>query len=130
MKEIIIVAGKNKDDVCWLRHCLKEKGYDSIPCKSAEQIIEEMKILPTCDAAVPLVVIEPKIMSELGDELIAMLSDFELDVPFLLCNEGEVQADLAEVFERICEYRVVFKQQQNHELADVLKGSGVEVTSS
>jgi hypothetical protein len=128
MKEIIIVAGKTKGDVCWLRHCLREKGYNSVPCKSAEQIIEEMEILPTCDATVPLVVIEPEILSDIRDDLIARLSDFALDVPFLLCKEKEeVQADLTEIFERICEYRTVFKREQNPELADVLRESGVEV---
>lgn len=130
MKEIIIVAGKTKGDVCWLRHCLREEGYNSIPCKSAEQIIEEMEILATCDATVPLVIIEPEILSDLNDDLIARLSDFALDVPFLLCNEEEVQADLAEIFEKICEYRTVFKQEHNPELADVLRESGVEVTCS
>ncbi len=130
MKEIIIVAGKSKGDVCWLRHCLREKGYNSIPCKSAEQIIEEMEILPTCDATVPLVIIEPEILSHISDDLIARLSDLALDVPFLLCNEEEVQADLAEIFDKICEYRTVFKQEQNPELADVLKDAGVEVTCS
>lgn len=130
MKEIIIVAGKSKGDVCWVRHCLREKGYNSIPCKSAEQIIEEMEILPTCDATVPLLIIEPEILSHISDDLIARLSDLALDVPFLLCNEEEVQADLAEIFDKICEYRTVFKQEQNPELADVLKDAGVEVTCS
>lgn len=130
MKEIIIVAGKSKSEVCWLRHCLREKGYNSIPCKSAEQIIEEIQILPTCGATVPLVIIEPEILSEISDDLIAGLSDLALDVPFLLANEEGLQADLAEIFERICEYRSVFKWEQNPELADVLKESGIEVTSS
>ena len=128
MKEIIIVAGKSKGDVCRLRHCLRENGYNSIPSKSAEQIIEEMEVLPTCDATVPLVIIEPEILSDISDDLIARLSDFALDVPFLLCNEEEVQADLAAIFDKICEYRTVFKQEQNPELADVLKDAGVEVT--
>jgi len=129
MKEIIIVAGKNKGDVCRLRRCLREKGYNSIPCKSAEQLIEEMEILPTCDATVPLVIIEPEILSDLSADLITGLSDFALDVPFLLTNE-EIQADLAEIFENICEYRTQFRQEQNLELADVLRESGVEVVCS
>lgn len=128
MKEITIVAGKTKSDVCWLRRCLREKGYDSIPCKSAEQIIEEMEILPTCGATVLLVIIEPGILRDISDDVIAGLSVFALDVPFLLSNEQEAQADLAEVFDRICEYRIVFEQEQSPELAGVLRESGVEVT--
>ncbi|MHC4638530.1 MAG: hypothetical protein ACYTBP_08310 [Planctomycetota bacterium] len=130
MKEIIIVAGITKGDVCWLRHCLREKGYNSIPCRSAEQIIEEMKILPTCDATVPLVIIEAEILRGISNDLIARLTDFALDVPFLLCKEGEVPADLAELFDKICEYRTEFKHQQNPELADVLSESGVGVSCS
>jgi hypothetical protein len=129
MKEIIIVAGKIKSDVCRLRHCLREKGYNSIPCKSAEQIIKEMEILPTCDVTVPLVVIKPEILVGISDDVIVKLSDFALDVPFHLSNK-EVQADLAEIFERICECRIVFKQEQNPELAGVLRESGVEMVSS
>lgn len=129
MKEIIIVAGKTKGNVCWLRHCLREKGYNSIPCKSAGQIVEEMEILPTCDATVPLVVIGPEILVGISDDVIARLSDFALDVPFLLANE-EVRADLAEIFNKICEYRTVFKPEQNPELADILKDSGVEIAYS
>lgn len=128
MKEIIVVAGKTKGNVCWLRHCLREKGYDSIPCKSVEQIIEEMEILPTCDATVPLVIIEPEILRDIGDDVIGRLSDFSLDVPFLLANEQKEQTDLAEIFDKICEYRTVFKQKQKPELAGVLRESGVEVT--
>jgi len=128
MNEIIIVAGKTKAGVCRLRHRLWEKGYNSIPCKSAEQIIEEMEILPTCDAMVPLAIIEPEILSEFSDDLIARLSDFALDVPFLLCNAEEAQADLAEIFDKICECRTVFKVEQNPELADVLIDAGVVVT--
>ena len=127
MKEIIIVAGKTKADVGRMRRCLREKGYDSIPCRSAEQIVEEMEILPTCDARVPLVIVEPEILSDLSDESIARLSDSELDVSFLLCNEEQMQPDLAEIFDRICEYRAVFKRQQNPELADVLRENGVRV---
>lgn len=128
MKEIIIVAGKTKDEVCWLRHCLREKGYNSIPCSSAEQIIEEMLTLPTCDATVPMVIIEPEILSEITDDSIATLSDLELDIPFLLTGKEELKADQAEIFEKICEYRAVFKKELNSELADLLMQSGVETT--
>jgi len=127
MKEVIIVAGKTKGDVGRLRRSLREKGYDSIPCRSAGQIIEEMEILPTCDARVPLVIVEPEILSDLSDDSIARLSDLALDVSFLLCNEEQMQPDLTEIFDRICEYRAVFKRQQNPELADVLTENGVRV---
>ena len=126
MKELIIVAGKNKDEVCWLRRCLREKGYGSIPCKSAEQITLEMEILPTCDAMVSLVIIDSGILSEIGEDSIDKLSDLSLDVPFLLASEV-TQAGSQEVFEKICEYRVLFKRQQNPDLADILKENGVKI---
>jgi len=126
MEEIIIVAGKSKGEVCRLRHCLREKSYNSIPCRSAEQLIEEMEILPTCDATVSLVVIEPEILSDVNDDLVSRLSDLALDIPFLLFKKEEWQADLAEIFDKICEYRMQFKREQNSELADVLRKSGVD----
>ena len=130
MKEIIIVAGKDKADVCWVRHCLREKDYNSIPCKTAEQIVEEMEILPTCGASVSLVIIDPEILRDINDDLITKLSDYALDVPILLLDETNVPDDLAEIFEKICEYRTGFRQEQNPELADVLKETGVEVPCS
>ena len=130
MKEIIIVAGKSKGYICRLRHCLREKGYNSIPCESAEQIIEEMEVLATCDATVPLVIMEPGILNNISHLVIVRLTVFALDVPFLLCNEEEVQADLANIFEKICEFRTVFKQEQNPELAEILRKSDIEVTCS
>jgi len=126
MKEIIIVAGKTKDEVCWLRRCLRERGYNSIPCSSAERIIEEMLILPTCDAKVSLVIIEPGILSDISEEFIAGLSNFEPDIPFLLAGKDGLKADQAEIFERICKHRAAFKKELNPELADALMQSGVE----
>ena len=128
MKEIIIVAGKSKADVCWVRHCLREHGYDSIPCKSAEQIIEEIEVLPTCDASVPLMIIEPQILRDVDHDLLAKLSGCSLAVPILLFNETDVSYDLAEVFEKICEYRMRFRPEQNPSLANVLTDAGVEVS--
>ena len=87
MEEIIIIAGKSKSDVCCLRRCLREKDYKSISCKSAEQIVEEIEILPTCDAMVPLVIIQPEILSDTSNDVITKLINLALDVPFLLTNK-------------------------------------------
>ena len=125
--EIIIVAGENKFEVGWLRRCLREQGYSSIPCKTVKGIIEELNILPTCGAPVSLVVIEPEILRDISDDLVAQLSECALDVPFLLFYEIDVQADLMEVFEQICAYRIQFRPEEN-QLANVLKEAGVEIT--
>ncbi len=119
MKEMIVVAGSSKVGVCRLRRCLRECGYSSIPCKTVEKLIEELEVLPTCDVSVPLVIIEPDILKSLSDDLIAWLSDFSLDVPFLLACEEELQAELAEIFEKICEYRAGFIAEQNGELTKI-----------
>ena len=130
MKETIIVAGKNKVGVCRLRHCLKENGYDSIPCGSAEQIVEEMEILPTCDAGILLVVIGPEILEDIGYDLISKLSNFAPDVPFLLSDAERTRADSTRTFEKICKYRTRFRQEQNPRLAKALMDSGVEAVCS
>jgi len=130
MKEIIIVAGKSKTDVCRLRRCLRERGCSSIPCNTAKKLMEELNVLPTCDVSVPLVIIHPDVLIDVSSDLIAWLSDFALDIPFLLAGEKELQADSFEVFEKICEYRTGFRTEQNPELAEILKDNGVEVTCS
>jgi hypothetical protein len=50
-----------------------------------------------------------------------------LDVSFLLFRGGVVEADWAETFEKICEYRAPFKHEQNPKLAEVLMETNVEV---
>jgi len=130
MEELIIVAGANKLEIGWLRRCLREHGYRSIPCKTAKQIAEELEILPTCNASVALVIIEPKILKDLNDDLILQLSEYAPEVPFLLFNDVNVQSDLMDVFEKICKYRIQFRPEQNLKLAEILWESGVEVARS
>ena len=131
MKEIIIVAGRDKVDVCWVRHCLKEHGYNSLPCKSVEQILEELEVLPTCGAQVPLVIIEPRILSDIDRELIDKLSDCCLDVPILpLGNEIDACDEPGDVYEQLCEHRTRFTRRQNPELADILERAGVAVVKT
>jgi len=131
MKEIIIVAGEDKVDVSWVRHCLKEHGYNSLPCRSAEQIIEEMEVLPTCDAHVPLVIIDPRILTDVDSDMIVRLSDCYLDIPILSIG-GELDGydEPADLFEQICEHRARFTRRQNPALADVLENAGVAIARS
>jgi hypothetical protein len=130
MEEVIIVAGEDKAKVCRLRRRLREHGYNSVPCRSAEQIVYEMDILPTCDACVPLVVVAPAILRDADDDLIARLSDCAPNVPILLFDRTNVPDDLAEAFAKICEYRTQFRREQNPTLAKVLNDAGVEMACS
>ena len=130
VQEIIIVAGENKLDVWWLRRNLRKQGYSSIPCKTAKQVVEELDILPTCDASVPLVIIEPQILRGISDELITELTECALEIPFLLFNDADEQVEVIEIFETICRCRMRFGPEQNPKLAKVLKGTGVEIIYS
>jgi hypothetical protein len=127
MEEIIIVAGEDKARVGRLRRSLREHGYHSIPCRSAEQIVDEMRILGTCDACVPLVVIDANVLRNVNDVLVRRLEDCAPHVPILLAGEPGEPDDLTEVFERICEYRTQFRREQNPTLADVLESTGVRI---
>ena len=123
MNEIIIVAGENKIDVCRVRHRLWEQGYNSLPCKSVEQILEELEVLPACDAHVPLLVIDPGILSDIDSDLIDILSDCYLDVPILPFGiEGPV-----DLFKQICKHRTRFNRRQNPVLAHILVSAGVTI---
>jgi len=131
MNEVIIVAGENKVDVSWVRHCLWEQGYNSLPCKSVEQIIEELEVLPDCDAHVPLVIIDPRILTDVDTDMIARLSDCYLDVPILnIGGEMDECDEPADLFEQICEHRTRFTYRQNPQLADVLESAGVTIALS
>lgn len=120
---MIIVAGENTLNVTWLRSCLREEGYSSILCETAEEIIEELEILPTCGVYVPLVLIESEILKNISDELISWLSECAPEVPFILLNEE----NSLETFEPMCAQRAKFEWEGNP-LAKVLEGVGVELT--
>ncbi|MFZ2147992.1 MAG: hypothetical protein WAV28_12290 [Sedimentisphaerales bacterium] len=123
MKEAIIVAGENKFDAAWLRHCLGNEGYNSILCETVEEIIEELGTLRSCDVSVPLVVIAPTILKNIRDNVVNRLSKCAPEVPFILLEKE----NLPEAFERICANRVKFKWEGNP-LAKTLEAAGVEVT--
>ena len=42
MKEAIIVTGKNKVDVAWLRCCLEQQGHSSVLCKTLKALAENL----------------------------------------------------------------------------------------
>ncbi len=127
MKEVIIVAGENKFDIERLRDCLKEEGYSSIACETAEEIIEELGIMPICSVHVPLVVIEPVILEDISDDVVDRLSECALDVPFTLLAGTDLSTDVTEKFERICARRIQFKLESN-QLTNILKEAGFAVT--
>lgn len=123
MKEMVIVAGENKFDLSWLRNCLRDEGYSSIPCETAEEVIEELEALPNCGVFVPVVVIGQTVFENVDDDVINQLSECVPDVPFVLL-ERESSSD---VFERICANRAKFEWEGNP-LARTLEGAGVEVS--
>jgi len=127
MEDIIIIAGQDKAGVCWLRRCLRERGYNSLPCKSAEQVIGELEILPMCDARVPLVVIDPQILSEIENEVVSRLTECSQCVPMLALSKTNGHGNAAAVFDKICEHRTRFRSDRNPVLAEILENAGVEI---
>lgn len=125
MKEMIIVAGENRFDVAWLIRCLRDEGYSSISCETAEEVIEELGTLPTCGVFVPLVVIEPTILKNISNDVVNQLSECAPEVPFILLDEE----NSPEAFELICANRAKFEWEGNP-LAKTLEEAGVAVTCS
>jgi len=123
MKEIIIIAGENKFNVAWLRSCLRDESYSSISCETVEEIIEELKTLPTCGVYVPLVLIEPEILKNISDEVLNRLRECAPEFPFILLDEENVP----ETNGWICLKRAKFEWEGNP-LTKVLEGAGVELT--
>jgi len=120
---MIIVAGENMFNVAWLRSCLREEGYSSIFCETAEGIIEELETLPTCGVHVPLVLIESEILKNISDEVLNQLRECAPEFPFILLDEENVP----ETNEWICVKRAKFEWDGNP-LTKVLEGAGVELT--
>lgn len=123
MKEMVIVAGENKFDLSWLRNCLRDEGYSSIPCETAEDVVEELGTLPDYGVFVPVVVIEPIMLKNLSEDVISQLSECAPDVPFVLLDHDSS----SDLFERICANRAKFEWKGNP-LAKTLEGAGVEVS--
>ena len=123
MKEMVIVAGENRFDVAWLIRCLRDEGYSSISCETAEEIIEELGTLQTCGVFVPLVVIEQGILRNISNDVFNQLSECAPEVPFILLD----QENSPETFELICAHRAKFEWEANP-LAKTLEEAGVEVT--
>lgn len=124
MKEMIVVAGENRFDVAWLIRCLRDEGYSSIPCETMEEVVEELNTLPNCGVNVPLVVIQPKILRNISEDVVNRLSECAPDVPFILLDQ---ENSPPEAFEQICANRVKFEWEGNP-LAKTLEVAGVEVT--
>ncbi len=127
MKEVIIIAGENKFDIEQLRDRLRDEGYNSTACEMAEEIIEELDVMPICNVHVPLVVIEPAILKDISDDLVDRLSECALDVPFTLLAGTDLSTDVTEKFERICARRIQFKLESK-QLTNILKEAGVAIT--
>lgn len=123
MKEMVLIASENSFNVTWLRQCLRDEGYSSVPCETAEEIIEELNTLPRCGVYVPVVVVEPEILKNISDDIVTRLSKCATDVPFVPLDGG----GSLETFERICAHRAKFERDGNP-LAKVLEEAGIEAT--
>lgn len=124
MKEIIIVAGKCSFDIVWLRGCLDDRGYSSIQCETAEEVIEELQTLPASGVNVQLVIIKPTMLENIDDDIVNRLSACAPEVPFVLLDE----TDSPEIFERICAHRTKYELETSP-LAKTLEGAGIYIFS-
>lgn len=130
MKELILVAGENKVCVCQFRRCLREEGFSSIPCKSAEQLVEEMRLLPSCNTRVILVVTEAAIFKDIEDDLFYQLCTMSPEVPFVLFDEPCMSFDQLVRYDKICDLREKFRIEQYPELAKVVHISGAKLVGN
>lgn len=88
MKEVIITVGVDGIEIDKLREHLKKHGYYSIRCCTLRGLIDKLQLLPICSIDMILVLIEPGILRNAGDDLIAELSESAQDVPFVWFDDG------------------------------------------
>jgi len=84
MREVIVLAGKNKPDVSRLMRCLETQGYDSSLCRTVKELTAELKILPFYSARMALVILEGERLMNASDDLVADLSKCAPDIRFIV----------------------------------------------
>ncbi len=127
MEELIIVAGRNKPAVGQLRRRLREQGYDSIPCEDIPGVMEELDVLPTCDAQVKMVVVEDVLLKEINEETIEELSGYLPQAPVLVFGREKDEPQVKELLREICRGRAEFDYGETA-LTGVLEQEGVSVS--
>lgn len=128
MEKMILIVGTDKHEVSLLRQSLRQSGYSSIPCRTVEVLIEEMKVLPTCGTCVELVIISTDILQGMDDDLVCRLSRCGLDVPFVLMGTTRQEEQTQETFQRLCRDRTPFDSEK-HPLDPVLRNFDTQVIS-
>ena len=89
MRETIIVAGRNEVNVGRVYSHLIKQGYRSIPCKTVQALTDELKVLPTWDEHVSLAIIEPEMLINVSDDLVAELLISTIGIPFIVLDSCE-----------------------------------------
>jgi len=128
VKEVIIVAGDKQLDVGSIRACLGHLECTTVPCETAEEIVDLLDLFPLCSVRTLLVLIEPGILKDISEQLLERLSKCSLDVPFVLVGEGDSQVDLGDKFERICADRVKLVPDRNP-VAKVIEKTRMAIVS-
>ncbi|MBW8040452.1 MAG: hypothetical protein FVQ85_10670 [Planctomycetes bacterium] len=90
MKEVIIIAGRNKVDVGWIRCCLEQQGHSSILCKTPKELVEKLKVFPACSVHVRLVIIDHGMWENINNDLIVEMSECVPYVPFVLLDKNNI----------------------------------------
>jgi len=80
----IFVAGESEVNVGRIYNHVTKQGYSSIPCKTVQAIIEELKVLTGCGEHVSLVIIEPEMLKNINNKLAAELLRCFIQNPFHL----------------------------------------------
>ena len=91
MKETIIVAGEKQVTVGKVHNHITRQGYRSVPCRTVESIIDELKVLPGWGEHVSLVVIEPGMLNNISDKLAAELVKCFAQSPFCLTVVNDIK---------------------------------------
>ena len=86
MKDVVIIAGKNKLNVGWVRCCLEQKNCSSTLCKTPRELVDTLRIMPAYRMEVRLVIIEPGMWENINTDSIAELNECAAEVPFVLLD--------------------------------------------
>lgn len=102
IEDVILIGGENKTDLLWYH--LRKRGYNSIPCGTVQSIIEELNGLPSWGMCVSLLVIEPEMVKNSNDDLIAELIRCAQNIPFILLDEPDILSSIEDWFSEAAQH--------------------------
>jgi len=113
-KKIIVVVSQDVDIAGYIRHILREEGFDTIACGTITNMIEKLDELPKKERSFAALIIDPVLLKRMSDNLKKQLSECVPKVPLLPLHKN-IEAQTKETFKEICQNRAQLAKKEKLE---------------